>query len=635
MLLTKEHINPRILCNVLAPIFISGFLGNIMCILVFLRARFRTRSISVYFIALFFNDCLLLFISHVAKMLIFDASSSCWFNIYMSKFIDIISYREMIYRHGLAVLTYNTTYTQISMLIFMFMSIQRVRTFSSISYRESRMCALMLTLIAFVFGIVVSYVQLYGAFCIKPLNLTTNQTLQIDLLINNTKYSMDTKCFETTTTFSSADEFSSSKNLGRKYRTIEKCSIRLVEKRFILVVVLIGINSTKKLSLSQLNSSSIYSISTYSPRFISANSTSSFSSTSSPNNSSIDEDSNSMCYTDADWSRIRHRTIAYVYLQSYMSIDWPDQHAVRSTCRLESTALPEYLRNSIHNLTWPSLQSRPGKDYFHEHQFCTQAYHYIHSYTNCSFPLAAETFQRWYKFLYDRRLSLTNRYTLGFIVGTFIPSCICIISSFICLYYIFNRPAIRKHSHSRAELRSLSLIFVEIVLSLMSALQSYIINFFTCHHLLFRMESDNCYGQSSNNILPNFLGSILELFTSTSNILILMICGSQFRNELVEILHLKRCCPKSQQQQQQQQQQQYRLNQSKTNRRRSKNNLVHRMTLSSPSSENGNSKTNDIAHDPSVDSLIVSFQNREDMSVTEIEQQSEETSQTLPKATTV
>ena len=576
MLLTKEHINPRILCNVLAPIFISGFLGNIMCILVFLRARFRTRSISVYFIALFFNDCLLLFISHVAKMLIFDASSSCWFNIYMSKFIDIISYREMIYRHGLAVLTYNTTYTQISMLIFMFMSIQRVRTFSSISYRESRMCA-----------------------------------------------------------FSSADEFSSSKNLGRKYRTIEKCSIRLVEKRFILVVVLIGINSTKKLSLSQLNSSSIYSISTYSPRFISANSTSSFSSTSSPNNSSIDEDSNSMCYTDADWSRIRHRTIAYVYLQSYMSIDWPDQHAVRSTCRLESTALPEYLRNSIHNLTWLSLQSRPGKDYFHEHQFCTQAYHYIHSYTNCSFPLAAETFQRWYKFLYDRRLSLTNRYTLGFIVGTFIPSCICIISSFICLYYIFNRPAIRKHSHSRAELRSLSLIFVEIVLSLMSALQSYIINFFTCHHLLFRMESDNCYGQSSNNILPNFLGSILELFTSTSNILILMICGSQFRNELVEILHLKRCCPKSQQQQQQQQQQQYRLNQSKTNRRRSKNNLVHRMTLSSPSSENGNSKTNDIAHDPSVDSLIVSFQNREDMSVTEIEQQSEETSQTLPKATTV
>jgi len=200
MFLSKENINPRILCNVLAPIFISGFFGNIICIIVFLRRRFRTRSISVYFIALFFNDCLLLFISHVAKMLIFDASSSCWFNIYLSKFIDIIYYREMIYRQGLAVLTYNTTYTQISMLIFMFMSIQRVRTFSSISYRESRMCALMLTLIAFIYGIIVSYIQLYDAFCIKELKLTKNQTLQIDLLINNTKHLMNIKCTKTVLT---------------------------------------------------------------------------------------------------------------------------------------------------------------------------------------------------------------------------------------------------------------------------------------------------------------------------------------------------------------------------------------------------------------------------------------------------
>ncbi|CAF2625145.1 unnamed protein product [Rotaria sp. Silwood2] len=188
MFLSKENINPCILCNVLAPIFICGFFGNIICIIVFLRRRFRTRSISVYFIALFFNDCLLLFISHIAKMLIFDASSSCWFNIFLSKFIDIIYYREMIYRQSLAVLTYNTTYTQISMLIFMFMSIQRVRTFSSLSYRESRMCALMLTLIAFIYGIIISYMQLYDAFCIEKLHLTKNQTVQIDLLIDNTKH---------------------------------------------------------------------------------------------------------------------------------------------------------------------------------------------------------------------------------------------------------------------------------------------------------------------------------------------------------------------------------------------------------------------------------------------------------------
>jgi hypothetical protein len=194
MILTRESIDPCILCNVLAPIFICGFLGNIICIIVFLRRRFRTRSISVYFIALFFNDCLLLFVSHIAKMLIFDASQSCWFNIYLSKFTDLTHYLDLANHGGLSVLTYNTTYTQISMLIFMFMSIQRVRTFSSISYRESRMCAFMLTLIAFIYGIIVSYMQIYDGFCIKELKLNSNQNLRIDRLINDTKYVINDQC---------------------------------------------------------------------------------------------------------------------------------------------------------------------------------------------------------------------------------------------------------------------------------------------------------------------------------------------------------------------------------------------------------------------------------------------------------
>lgn len=336
-----------------------------------------------------------------------------------------------------------------------------------------------------------------------------------------------------------------------------------------------------------------------------------------------------MCYLEVDWYRVRHRTIAYVFLQSYMSIDWIDEHVERSTCHLESI-LPSYLLESIHNLTWPTLQTRPGKDYFHEHQFCTQAYNFIGSYANCSVHLSPETFQRWYKFLYDRRLSLKNRYTIGFIIGTFIPSCVCIVSSFICLYYISNRPSIRKHSHSRAELRSLSLILVEIVLSLLNALQSYIINFFTCHGLLFRMESDNCYGASSNNILPNFLGSILELFTSTSNILILMICGAQFRNELVEILTLKHCFPRKQQSQQANA-----LNQHKRPPRYSKMVPAHQTILATRLSQNGTNKIDDIIDEPSIDSYLTSYQNKECMSTTEIEQQSDETTQYNFKSTAV
>ena len=194
MILTREDIDPCVLCNVLAPIFICGFFGNIICIIVFLRRRFRTRSISVYFVALFFIDCVLLFISHVAKMLIFDASKSCWFNIVLSKFIELTHFGAMYDHSVLSVLTYNTTYTQISVLIFMFMSIQRVRTFSSISYRESRMCAFILTLIAFAYGILVSYVQLYDSFCIEELKLNSEQTSQIDSLMNDNMCICQEKC---------------------------------------------------------------------------------------------------------------------------------------------------------------------------------------------------------------------------------------------------------------------------------------------------------------------------------------------------------------------------------------------------------------------------------------------------------
>ncbi|CAF0771203.1 unnamed protein product, partial [Didymodactylos carnosus] len=248
-------------------------------------------------------------------------------------------------------------------------------------------------------------------------------------------------------------------------------------------------------------------------------------------NTSINSIDNQTCYNEDELHLFRHRSIAHIHLRQYMIINWEDELKNPTDCHLKQ--FPSELRLSINNRTQINHFKPLKHDYFLEHQFCTQTYQFLELYANCTFPLKPLTFQNSYKFLYDRRFSF-NRYTIGFILGTFIPSFICIVSSIICLYYIANRPSIRKHSHSRAELRSIYLILVEITLSLLSALQSYIINFTTCHHILFRKETDNCYG-TGDNILPNFLGSILELFTSTSNIIILCICGSQFRHELLTI----------------------------------------------------------------------------------------------------
>jgi hypothetical protein len=52
----------------------------------------------------------------------------------------------------------------------------------------------MLTLIAFVYGFIVSYMQIYGGFCIKELKLNEKQNIQIDLLINDTKNIINEQC---------------------------------------------------------------------------------------------------------------------------------------------------------------------------------------------------------------------------------------------------------------------------------------------------------------------------------------------------------------------------------------------------------------------------------------------------------
>jgi hypothetical protein len=145
------------------------------------------------------------------------------------------------------------------------------------------------------------------------------------------------------------------------------------------------------------------------------------------------------------------------------------------------------------------------------------------------------------------------------------------------------------------------------------------------------MKSDNCYGPSSDNILPIFLGSILELFTSTSNILILMICGAQFRNELIEIIHLKKFCVKEKQRPE-------RSETFKTIHRQA--NIVALplhiiLSTTTSSSQNESNKKPNISHDPSMDSLLLSGQNKDDISITDTEHNSDETSQYFLKLSTV
>jgi hypothetical protein len=115
-----------------------------------------------------------------------------------------------------------------------------------------------------------------------------------------------------------------------------------------------------------------------------------------------------------------------------------------------------------------------------------------------------------------------------------------------------------------------------------------------------------------------------------------MICGAQFRNELIEIVHLNHLFPKQKKHHQQQQQQRISRPEDSNNNSRKQSTLALplRHILTSTSTHHRQRKKN-ISQDPSMDSLYISGHNKDDISLTEIEQQSDETSQCLCKLTTV
>ncbi|CAF5169729.1 unnamed protein product, partial [Rotaria magnacalcarata] len=105
-------------------------------------------------------------------------------------------------------------------------------------------------------------------------------------------------------------------------------------------------------------------------------------------------------------------------------------------------------------------------------------------------------------------------------------------------------------------------------------------------------------------------------------------CGAQFRNELIEILHLKKLFSKRKQNQ---------ANDERNgSRKKSSLAIPLRIVRTSRSAQSELNRKSNIIHDPSLDSLIVGpGQHADDISMIENEQQSDETTRYLIKLTTV
>jgi hypothetical protein len=144
--LSYSIITPTFIwCFLMPSIHLFSLISNILCIIVFCSDTFIKKPIAIYFICLLISDSITLLIGYIEMIdresnMIDKSSLLCIFN---EKFIHTIT--DIIYtfmgRYCLEWMLYKVLWTRASTILLAILSVQRTRTFFSLSYHESRLCA--------------------------------------------------------------------------------------------------------------------------------------------------------------------------------------------------------------------------------------------------------------------------------------------------------------------------------------------------------------------------------------------------------------------------------------------------------------------------------------------------------------
>jgi hypothetical protein len=144
--LSNMIITPTFIwCFLMPLIHLFSLISNILCIVVFCSNTFIKRPIAIYFICLLISDSITLLIGYIEMIdresnMIDKSSLLCIFN---GKIIHTIT--DIIYtfmgKFCLEWMLYKVLWTRASTILLSILSVQRSRTFFSLSYHESRLCA--------------------------------------------------------------------------------------------------------------------------------------------------------------------------------------------------------------------------------------------------------------------------------------------------------------------------------------------------------------------------------------------------------------------------------------------------------------------------------------------------------------
>ncbi|CAF0938379.1 unnamed protein product [Rotaria sordida] len=166
------YINPRIIWCLLMPlIHFLSLISNIFCIIVFCSKTFIHKPIAIYFICLLISDSITLLIGYSEMIdresyMIDNSSLLCMFN---EKIIHSLT--DFVYtfmgKFCLEWMLYKVLWTRASTILLAILSIQRSRTFFSLSYRETRFCAICACISSLIIAILITCFEWIGIQCSK------------------------------------------------------------------------------------------------------------------------------------------------------------------------------------------------------------------------------------------------------------------------------------------------------------------------------------------------------------------------------------------------------------------------------------------------------------------------------------
>ena len=161
-------------CVIIPIIHIVSLTSNIICICIFCSKTFIHKPIAIYFIGLLISDSITLLIGYSEMLdretkMIEKSFILCSVNRKILQPLTDVVYTFME-RFCLEWMLYKVLWTRASTILLAILSIQRSRTFFSLSYRETRFCAVFACFMSIFLATLVTCFEWIGVQCEKSID---------------------------------------------------------------------------------------------------------------------------------------------------------------------------------------------------------------------------------------------------------------------------------------------------------------------------------------------------------------------------------------------------------------------------------------------------------------------------------